>query len=368
MRVVEINKYTGFLSLEKTWDEVLLRCNNSVFSTWEWLSIWWKHFGTGKKLLVLLAKEDEKIIGIAPLMYSIHKMFGLRIGKIEFVGTPQSDYNDFILTSKKEECIRLFIDHLSNLSEKWDCIDLTDIPEYSDAMPFLIEMSKTVTPIHKCPYTPLSKSYDIFLRGLSHNRRYDLQRNLKRLERGFKVDFVDYSGVQSYVEGMNVFLELHQKRWKLKGFPAVSQRYRNFNFDIAHSFSKRGWLGLFSLRLSGKPVAAFYGFKYKGKFYSYLSGFDPRYSRYSVGNLLVAKAIERSIEEGLTEFDFMRGDEDYKDRWNTMGRCNHEAIITKKGRLNNFQYLLAHLYWKQCSRLKYVVGNAPRSVAQVLKK
>jgi CelD/BcsL family acetyltransferase involved in cellulose biosynthesis len=360
MRVVEVNKYKGFLSLEKAWDEVLLSCNNSVFSTWEWLSIWWKHFGTGKKLLLLLAEEDDKIIGIAPLMYSVHKMFGLRMGKIEFVGTPQSDYNDFILTSKKEECVGLFIDHLSNLSEKWDCIDLTDIPEYSDALPFLIEMSKIVKPIYKCPYTPLSKSYNIFLRGLSHKHARDLQRNLKRLERKFEVDFVDYSGAQFYVEGMNLFLELHQKRWEQKGFPAVSQRYRNFHFDIAQSFSKRGWLGLSLLRLSGKPVAALYGFKYREKFYYYLSGFDPRYSRYSVGNLMISGAIEQSIQEGLVEFDFMRGAEEYKDRWNTLARWNHEAILTRKGVRANIENWLYKEYWRQGNLLKYFLKNSPR--------
>ena len=141
--------------------------------------------------MLLLAEENSKIIGIAPLMYSVHKMFGLRMGKIEFIGTPDSDYNDFILTSKEEACIKLFINYLNNLPEKWDCIDLTDIPENAKSLPFLNKMAKTLKPLHKCPYAPLPKSYDAFLNALKRKQRKELRRNLRRLKESFKVDFAD---------------------------------------------------------------------------------------------------------------------------------------------------------------------------------
>ncbi len=45
----------------------------------------------------------------------------------------------------------------------------------------------------------------------------------------------------------------------------------------------RRWLRLFVLRLDGVPVAALYGFLYQRVFYFYQSGYDPRYSKHSVG-------------------------------------------------------------------------------------
>ena len=183
MKILEINSYADFLNLEKEWNSVLQKCNHTIFSTWEWLSTWWKHFGNDKKLVLLLAKENDKILGIAPLMYSVHKMFGLRIGKIEFIGASASDYNDFIIAEKYEECIKLFVSHLMSLPEKWSCIDLVDIPENSKSLPIIRELSKTVNPVHVCPFTLLPKSYYVFFNSLSRNLRYDLRRNIKRLER-----------------------------------------------------------------------------------------------------------------------------------------------------------------------------------------
>jgi CelD/BcsL family acetyltransferase involved in cellulose biosynthesis len=370
LKVVEIDNLSGFLALREEWNDVLSRCDHSIFSTWEWLTCWWKYFGINKKLFLLLGEKDNQIVGIAPLMYSVYEMFGARMGKIEFIGTPDSDYHDFVLVEEEEECITNFINHLNRFPMKWNCIDLSEIPESSKSLRFLAETSRTLKPVHKCPYTSLPRSHDIFLRSLSHKKRKDLQRNLKRLEKEFEVNFADYSGSQSCVKGMNEFFELHQRREESKGFSGIFsiQTYRNFHFEIARSFSRKGWLRLYILKLSGKSVAALYGFRYQKKFYFYLSGFDPKYSPYSIENLLMSKAIEKSIQEELTEFDFMRGAEKYKDRWNTTTRWNHEAIIIQRGFLENVEYRLYDKYWQQASQLKYFVKNAPRILAHVLNK
>lgn len=358
MEIVEINRYRDFLSLKEEWNATVRAGEHSIFSTWEWLTTWWKYFGKNKKLMILIAKQNGRTNGIAPLMYSVHKMFVLRQGKIEFIGTPDSDYADFILAEKGEECIRLFIEYVNNLTDKWKCIELSDIPENSQSIPILRKISRNVKLIHKCPYASLPKSYDVFLKSLSHNLRYDLHRSSRRLEKdGYEVNFADHSDSQSFNKGMRLFFELHQKRWTSKGFSGVyaEEKYRNFHLEIAESFSRKGWLGLHSLELSDKPVCVLYGFRYRSKYYSYLSGLDPAYYRYSVGKLLFAHVISQCIDQGLNEFDFMRGAEEYKDRWNTITRWNGQAILTRKGILTSVQHWLYNEYWHQGNRLKYLL-------------
>jgi len=50
--------------------------------------------------------------------------------------------------------------------------------------------------------------------------------------------------------------------------------------------------------------------------------FTPEMRRYSLGTMLTARAIETAIEEGATEFDFLRGDEPYKYMWRASSRHN----------------------------------------------
>ena len=75
-------------------------------------------------------------------MYSVEKMFGLSLPKIEFMGTGYSDYDDFIFAEKSEECIKMFIDYLNCIPEKWYCIDLNEIPENTETVALLNKMSR----------------------------------------------------------------------------------------------------------------------------------------------------------------------------------------------------------------------------------
>jgi len=357
LRIIAISTYKDFLSLKNEWTEILRRCSHTIFSTWEWLSTCWKHFGNAKRLVVLLAEENGEIIGIAPLMYSVHKMFGLRRGKIEFIGSHVSDYNDFMIAEKHVECLKAFNDYLYHFPEKWDCIDLLDIPENAECLPFLTKISKDLKPVHKCNFIQLPSSYDDFLKQFNKKRRWKLKRTMRRLYEDFSVEFVDYSSPELCEEGMRLLFDLHQKRWQSRGFSGVfvNPVSRSFNLEIAKTFAQKNWLGLYVLKLSGDAAAVEYGFKYNSKYYAYLTGFNPKYAYYSVGNMLRLFAIREFIQEGLTEFDFLRGAEEYKDRWNAIPRWNYQAVIIRGGIFKSIKHWLYREYWRQGGRLKHIL-------------
>ena len=77
----------------------------------------------------------------------------------------------------------------------------------------------------------------------------------------------------------------------------------------------RGWLRLFVMTIDGRPAASLYGFCYDHTFYFFQSGFDPAFSKQSVGLLSMGLAIRSAIEEGAAEFDLLRGGEAYKFHW-----------------------------------------------------
>ena len=360
MRIREVRTYSELVAIKDEWKNALERCEHSVFSTWEWLSTWWKHFGGNKQLLVLVAEENDRIVGIAPLMYSVQTIFGLRQGMIQFIGSSHSDYNDFIMTDKNKDWKKLFFDHINNLSENWSILELTDIPENGNSIPLLRKISNSIRPLYQCHYSILPKSYDALLSSLKRKYRRGLERNLRRLDKdGFKVHLVDYSETQKIDDGMNTLFALHQKRWEQKGFSSTFSdlNFRNFNLEIARLFSEEGWLGLYSLELSGKPAAILYGFKYKDKYYAYIQGIDPTYLKYSIGNLLLLYVMNKCIQDQLTQFDMLRGAENYKKRWNTMTKWNFEAIVARNRTFGGFGYSMYRKFWSENERLRWFLSK-----------
>jgi len=365
LRIVRIDNYRDFLDLRETWNDTLERCSdNNIFSTWEWLTLWWKHFGEGRQLMILLAENGSKTVGIAPIMCSAYRLFGIWIRKIEFIGSGASDYCSFILAEKHDECMRLFSQYVSRLPEEWDYVELTDVSEKAGWLGALKAMSGSTklaqrAYLHECSYIPISVSQQEYLDSLSTRQKKNLRRNARNLEKDFTVEYLDSSKTTSFGQEMNFFFDLHQKRWTAKRFSGIfsSQQARDFHVDVARSFSQQGWLGLFFLKLSGIPAAVLYGFRYNSKFYYYLSGYHPRFSRYGVGSLLTQHVVNVCIKEGLKEFDFLRGSEDYKNRWNTSSRWNLQLVLTRKGFLPLLRTKWYVNWWLFANKIKYFSRN-----------
>ena len=290
-----------------------------------------KNLSLEKTLRILCITSDDKIVAIAPLRQQNHAVKGLFhyrvIEPLDY--ETATDYTGLIIAEKEIQCLQLFFTYLYNQND-WDCISFNDIPQTSMIID-LLQKNKNLFPNLKitqgaiCPYMPLPNSMDSFTKGLSRNLRKNLRKSLRNLEKDFgKVELKEYSELDSLENTMQLFFDLHQKRWISKGGPGAfsSQKIRNIFMDRAILFAEKGWLGLYFLTVNDTPVAARYTLKYDQKVYGCLSGLDPAYSSYRVGNIALLKLIEKCIAQGIKEYDFMKGDESYKSDWTKTYRRN----------------------------------------------
>jgi CelD/BcsL family acetyltransferase involved in cellulose biosynthesis len=116
---------------------------------------------------------------------------------------------------------------------------------------------------------------------------------------------------------IGTLFDLHDARWEKR--PGVSSianpEARAFHREFATAARERGWLRLYLLEVDGAAVAAWYGWRVGGRFSYYQAGFDPAWSRYSVGFLLLAETVREAIAEGAAEYDLLLGNEAFKARF-----------------------------------------------------
>ena len=110
---------------------------------------------------------------------------------------------------------------------------------------------------------------------------------------------------------------------------------------------------LYFLNYENEPIASLYGFKYDDKLYYYQSGFDSNWERFSLGTVLFGYAIKDSINEGLKEFHFLRGEEQYKSRWTKDYRETENVLIF------NCTFI---------GKMVYIVSRGKKSLRKVLIK
>ena len=341
--------FEEFLQVRDSWDDALQRSlDNNVFLTWEWLSAWWKSFGTGRRFLLTALADGEKIHAAAPLMYSAYNLFGFRLKRVDFIGSPESDYQSFLLTEKGAEHVSVMVDHVCDIVPDWNLIDLWDIPGDSETASALKNTStKSAKFEHRVtdtsPAIRLPANSTDFLESIDSHFRKNLRWRERRLKRDFAVDFKVVADPGAVNDAMRIFIDLHQRRRASKKPPGIfsDQRMIDFHSRVASSFAERGWLLLAFLMLNNSPAAAYYNFRYANKLYSYQSGFDPEYTRYGVGSVLDMYLIDYCIRNGVREYDFCRGDEPYKAQWRTVSRDNLQFTAAKRNVVSQLAKLIS---------------------------
>jgi CelD/BcsL family acetyltransferase involved in cellulose biosynthesis len=315
-----------FQRLRQEWTALLGDSSaDCLFLTWEWLYTWWKHLADGRDLCLLAMRDGGDLTGLAPFAVSPWRVTRLRLFRaLEFLGTGSvgSDYLDVISRrSREQDVAEALADYLTRRGTILELAHIQADSSLTSAVAARVagrDWTGAAIRTEVCPFVRLSgHSWESYLATLGPAHRYNIRRRLQNLTRQFDLRFERATTEAQRRAALAEIVTLHHRRWQTRG---GSTAFRTpallaFHEEFSQLALERGWLRLFVLRLDGRPASALYGFRYKGRFYFYQSGFEPEYSKYSVGLVTMALTVKSAIDEGAEEYDFLRGDEPYKFHW-----------------------------------------------------
>jgi CelD/BcsL family acetyltransferase involved in cellulose biosynthesis len=310
---------------------------DTPFSRHEYLSEWWKTLGGGEwksaELVLASASENDQLIGIAPLFISDYdgQRALMLAGSIEI-----SDYLDLIV---REGDLSRFLSGLldfliSSSPDYWSALDWYNIPDSSPSLAALqAEAEKRGWTHHQevyrpTPRIPLNGSFEDYLSRIDKKQRHEIRRKMRRAaESEKKVDFNIVNGKENIDSEINAFLDLmlHDPGKAEFLHPAM----RDQMIVTIQNAHKYGYLWLAFLEIEGAKTAASLNFDYRNKLWGYNSGVSREHMELSPGWVLMAHTIQWCCENGRYEFDFMRGDEEYKYRFGGVNKYVMRVKITK---------------------------------------
>lgn len=330
-----ISTLDSFYALKSAWNRLLFASERPVpFLTWEWVSTWWTHFGRGSEMFILVAKEaDGEVIGIAPLRVVIRKRFKFYpVRSLEFIGYRGSavscDHLDFIASEgRRRHVTQELAGKIFDLRDCWDVLEFGDLAEDSLVPEAIKSRSKGIGVVENgnretCPYVRLAVDWNSFLKEVAQQHRSlvgRIKNYRKRLANQHRVRFVSTDRVEDVHESLDLIARLstasQQRRANKRGNFALAD-YRAFHSEAAKAMAEAGFFYAASLECDAKPVSAVYAFHVRGILFFYQTGMDTAMARLNVGEILLGMVIEDSIERlHCHEFDFLRGNEEYKYRW-----------------------------------------------------
>lgn len=300
----------SFQDLQKDWEQLLqFSSTDTLFLHPAWQRVWWETIGFNSTLKLLSISIEGKILGIAPLVQ--------RENEISFLGgTDLFDYHDFIIQHDREkQFFQILMGYLD--TENWREINLASLPQNSPTLNYLPEIASTwgwdckITEEDVSPGIYLPKDWESYLSILTKKDRHELRRKFRRLYSSvnpYHNACSDPQEIDSCLDDLFNLMRLsHEEK---RGF--LTPERETFFRAISKEMAASDHLRLYFMEIDGTKAASVLCFDYKGKRYLYNSGFNPIHSRFSVGLLMKAIALEEAISNGFGYFDFLRGSENYK--------------------------------------------------------
>lgn len=344
-----ISTTDDFDALEDRWNDLIAQCDDcSVFQSFSWLSTWWHIFSADRQLRIILAHDQDRLVGLLPL-YIEHTQLLPAVGlrKLRLVGyggdTAPDDLGAILGEGDHPTIIETLVDGIESLRGEWDMADLEDL----DPNALLIQAMETrrqgeveLVEGARISYVNLPESFDAYLAMLSSNRRWKMRRGRKKLLERTNYRFHVVSGQAELDQYFPELVRLHQERWDGRaediGFSTMT--YVDFHRQVMAKMLEQDCLRLMFLIGEEGPIAANYCYRWRGGFYFFQGGIAKAYDALRIGEVLMGHAIEQAITEGMQVFDMLRGEHDYKKsltgnvRSRTHLRLNQPTLRTRSYR------------------------------------
>lgn len=337
--VIEINNIKDLAPYRMAWNELLPKTPGaSFFHTFDWLELYWKHFGEDQKLRVLIVMSLGKPIGILPLCIRKEKF---KVGTLRVLTYPLDHWGTWFgpIGPNVAATMMMAMRHIQETKKDWDLFEprwidneRSDRARTSRAMR-AVGMHPKRAAYQESSSVELSGTWDEYWASRSSKWRNNIRRSKKGLNVKGEVKFVRYRP-ESAANGdgdpnwelYNSCCDISSKSWQSDseiGTTLTSPNVAVFLREAHEVAARLGMVEILVMFVGGKPAAFAYNYHFNGHIHGLRSGYDPEFAKNGIGAVLLNEAIKDSFEIGDVSYDLGAGWFDYKHRVHTSSRTSY---------------------------------------------
>jgi CelD/BcsL family acetyltransferase involved in cellulose biosynthesis len=329
----------GLRTLETDWNR-LSECSepHNAFATFGWYMAWARHYAEQEsserfRPEVLVFRSNKAVVGIAPLVRRETTRLGFSVRRLEFV-TIHADYNQLMVGADRGGLTSALVKHLARTAELWDVIDLRDLPDgetgttvASNAFANAGLIFRITAENHRCPCLSLETggAEQQMARLSGHVRRVLRKRCTQAAEQGARVRIIEHPETEPGL--LETMIQLERDKHERSEFPPFVAPLERVFAELFKTLGPRGWLYVALLEKDGEPIAFQLGFRCGDKLWDYNKAYGRAHAKLAPGTLLVLALFDYGFTHGFREYDFLRGEEEYKLVWSTESRSRSRILV-----------------------------------------
>jgi CelD/BcsL family acetyltransferase involved in cellulose biosynthesis len=318
-RVLEINRIEELAPFRQDWSGLLREtAGASFFQSLAWLEIYWRHFGAGQKLRVLVVLDGDHPLGVVPLVV---RREPTRAGRLRVLTFPLHAWGSFYgpVGPEPERTLAAGLEHIRQTPREWDLFELR-WQGAPDTDPTLAERAMRAAGfpayVTVWDYTSLVEmqgtweSYWSSRKGV-WRRRFRHAEQL--LAKQGEVSHVRYRPRgRPHDDGdprwdlYDACEELARRSWQgtaTDGTTLSHPSVRQYLRETHEAAAAAGAVDLNLLLVGGSPAAFVYGYYHAGSVYGLRRGYDAARCRGGAGNVLLCYTLRDSFARGDRRYD-----------------------------------------------------------------
>jgi CelD/BcsL family acetyltransferase involved in cellulose biosynthesis len=372
LRAEIIEDPAGLDGERDAWDALAVEAARPL-ATPAWMLAWWRHAAPpGAELRVVLAREGDELVGVAPY-WARHGPLGFVEYQLLAAGSGHR-LAPLAVHGRAGEVAAAAAGALSHADPRPATVrvDATDVdspwPEaLRGAWPGRLRPWVRCDRVLSAPVLELDgRGFDDWLQSKSKNFRQQMRGGRRKLEKaGARTRM---SGPDELERDISWLASLHHERWSSRGGssvmePAMELLLLDAGRQLVESERFRLWL----IELEGRPVSAHLFVAAGGEVAYWNGSFDPAFAQYKPALQTLLAAVEDAFERGDRRVDFGGGAQPYKQRfaesdhpiaWYTLFPRTSRYAITRA------QTLPRHLRWG----LRHAIERLPDDQRRRLKR
>ncbi|HEY5512942.1 MAG TPA: GNAT family N-acetyltransferase [Geomonas sp.] len=329
--------------LQPEWDALCasLADQSSVFMSSFWHDCWWRHFGTGAALNLIVVRRQGELIGLFPFMRRRTSLHGLPVRAICFPENGNSLHNDFLVRGEhRDEVLREVVSHLYRHRESWDVLQLNNMPEGSENCVGLLRLLSEGgrrfqrRPSLDSPYLEVSGDWERFLSSRPMRVRKTLRNIQNGMGRAGVHELLEVTTWPGYQEAREGLYEVARHSWTEQVGDSLAHPVNAAFFeDLARAASARGCLSLWLLKLNGTIAAFEFHLRSHATQHAMRASFHQEHARLSPGAFLEMQILKQIFEQprGIGRVDFGGSFDPYKRRWSDSSRRHLTVTVFHEG-------------------------------------
>lgn len=299
------------------------------FYRWSWLGNWFRHCGPQGSAYVLVAKDESGTwLGIAPFFIDRSSL----TSQLKWWGSGAActDYMGMIASEENMPAFALAVADWLNQATRpaggLASIDRIELEGGTDAMSSIHHLQQSLdavgfrqhdSELEGCWVVQLPATWQELECKFSKSMRRKTKKAAKRID---DFDTRIRSSRDHQIESLwPEFIQLHQQRREALGQAGcfANPGFEAFLKSATEELAREGQAELVVIDYGERALATMLLFNDGQTNMMYQSGADVERMNLEPGYQMAYLSIQHSIEQGMEFFDFLRGDEPYKSRWNS---------------------------------------------------